>query len=94
MANGVEDHASMAPRVVTKTAEIVDRLRWLGAIELLVAAQAVDLRSVPLGPPMRQVCEAVRSRVSKLEEDRVLGPDIEVIAEQFATGAFAVVLGQ
>jgi histidine ammonia-lyase len=86
-ANGVEDHASMAPRVVTKTAEIVQRLRWLAAVELMVAAQAVDLRAAPLGPPLRQVYDVVRKRVPKLEEDRVVGPDIEAIAGLIEQGA-------
>jgi histidine ammonia-lyase len=88
-ANGVEDHASMAPRVVAKTADIVQRLRWLAAVELIVAAQAVDLRAAPLGPPLRHVYEAVRARVPKLEEDRVLGTDIEAIAGLIEEGAVA-----
>jgi len=87
-ANGVEDHASMAPRVVAKTSEIVTRLRWLAAIELMVAAQAVDLRAAPLGRHLRQVYESVRSRVPKLEEDRVLGPDIKAIAELIVESEF------
>src|SRR5207342_1687693 len=39
-ADGIEDHSSMAPRVIEKTAEIVERLRYLAAIELMAAAQA------------------------------------------------------
>jgi histidine ammonia-lyase len=85
-ANGVEDHASLAPRVVTKTAEMVQRLRWLAAIELMVAAQAIDLRGVALGAPMQHIHDAVRAKVPKLEEDRVLGPDIETIAELIGKG--------
>ena len=86
-ANGVEDHASMAPHVVAKTAQIVQRLIRLAAIELMVAAQAVDLRSAPLGAPLRKIHEAVRVRVNKLEDDRALGPDIEAIARLIDEGA-------
>ena len=44
VADGVEDYAPMTPRVVEKTHDIARRLTRLAAIELVVAAQAVDLR--------------------------------------------------
>ena len=39
----------MTANVVAKTAAIVDDLRYLAAIELLIAAQAVDLAGVDRG---------------------------------------------
>src|SRR5262249_55957214 len=45
-ADGVEDQASMAPSVLVKTAAIIERLRYLVAIELTAACQAVELRGV------------------------------------------------
>jgi histidine ammonia-lyase len=87
VADGVEDHAGMALRVVEKTAQIVGHMRLLAAIELMVAAQALDLRPAPLGAPMRGAYQAVRGVVAMLEEDRVTGPDIERIASLIADGS-------
>ncbi len=42
----VEDHASMAPHAVAKAGAMAPHLRMLAAIELLAAAQAVDLRGL------------------------------------------------
>ena len=41
---GIEDHAPMAMRCVTKVGEMRERLAYLAAIEAMIAAQAVDLR--------------------------------------------------
>ena len=46
VSESVEDHAPMAANVVAKTAAMVPLLRYLAAIELLTAAQAVDLRKL------------------------------------------------
>ena len=43
VADGVEDVASMAPRVVAKTVEALGHMSRLVALELMVAAQALDL---------------------------------------------------
>jgi histidine ammonia-lyase len=86
VADRIEDHAVMAPRVVAKTAEITQRLAWLAAIELMVAAQAVDLRSAPLGSPLRAAHRAIRARVPMLDEDRMIGPDIEQLAVLVRSG--------
>ncbi|CAO3411840.1 Histidine ammonia-lyase (EC 4.3.1.3) [Azospirillum largimobile] len=87
VADGIEDHASMAPAVVAKTSEIVERLRWLTAIELTAAAQAVDLRGpLVLGAGTRAVHAFVRSLVAPLKEDRSQGPDFERLAQAIAAG--------
>ncbi|WP_430245260.1 HAL/PAL/TAL family ammonia-lyase [Neorhizobium sp. DAR64861/K0K2] len=82
VADGVEDQASLAPSVIAKTGSIVERLRYLVAIELIASAQAVELRGVAdeLGTRTRQAYQAVRERVAPLEEDRAQGPDFEQIA--------------
>jgi histidine ammonia-lyase len=82
VSEGVEDHAPMTANVVAKTAMIGGDLRYLAAIELLAAAQAVDLAGLgpdTLGRGARVAYEAVRSRVPVLDGDRPLGPDIETI---------------
>jgi histidine ammonia-lyase len=80
VSESVEDHATMTPATVEKLAETLERLRFLIAIEQLVAAQAVDLRGLPvqqLGTGPRALYDAVRADVAPLDEDRPLGPDVE-----------------
>jgi histidine ammonia-lyase len=82
VADGVEDQASLAPGVIAKTEAIVERLRYLVAIELIASAQAVELRGVEteLGIGSAEAYRAVRERVAPLEEDRAQGPDFEAVA--------------
>jgi len=86
VADGVEDHAGMLPLVVKKTDEILKRLRWLVAIEFMVAAQALDLRPARLGATLSKVYDAIRAIVPKLDQDRIIGPDIERIAGLVESG--------
>lgn len=89
VANGQEDHATMAFQAVAKTAAMVTHLRYLVALELLVAAQAVDLRGRPqLGRGTRAAYETVRSFVAPLEDDRVIAPDVEAVHAAIASGEF------
>ena len=83
VSESIEDHAPMAANVVARTADMVPLLHELAAIELLTAAQAIDLRPVSvdiLGRGTRAAYEAVRANVAMLDEDRPLGPDIEKVA--------------
>lgn len=87
VANGVEDYATMATATVDKTAGIVDRLRLLAALELIVAAQAVDLRAaVTLGSGTAALHAAARGLVPRLDADRPAAPDIAAVAEFIASG--------
>jgi histidine ammonia-lyase len=82
VADGVEDQASLAPSVLAKTEAIVERLRYLVAIELVASAQAVELRGVQreLGEGTRKAYGLVRAHVPPLSEDRAQGPDFERLA--------------
>jgi histidine ammonia-lyase len=85
VADGVEDYAPMTPRVVAKTGEIVERLRLLAALELIAAAQAVDLRKLEaIGEGARDAYTMVRAVCAFLDADRPLGPDIEAVAARIA----------
>jgi histidine ammonia-lyase len=88
-ADGVEDQASMAPSVIAKTAAIVERLRYLVAIELAAAAQAVELRGIGggLGRGPAAAHAFVRSLVEPLTEDRSQGPDFMRLAAALAHAA-------
>jgi histidine ammonia-lyase len=84
---GREDHVSMGMTAALKARQIVENVRTCLAIELLVAAQAIDLRA-PLRPATR-VAEAharIRAAVPRLEEDRVLHRDIEAVTALVEAG--------
>ena len=85
-----EDHVSMGANAARHTIEILENLRHIVAIELLSAAQAVDLRETGpngLAPLTRTVYDKIRSRVRFLEHDRALTPDIEAIADLVRSNA-------
>lgn len=88
-----EDHVSMGANAARHTMEILDNLRHVVAIELLSAAQAVDLREAGpdgLAPLTRTVYDKIRSRVKFLEHDRALTPDIEAVADLVRSNAVLV----
>jgi histidine ammonia-lyase len=76
-----EDHVSMGPIAGHKALAVVEHVRNILAIELLVAAQALDLRGarVQMPPAIRRVHSRLREHVDFVERDRVLSPDIESI---------------
>lgn len=93
VADGVEDYAPMTPRVVEKTAEIAQRLLRLAAIELVVAAEAVDLRDdVRLGAGTRLAHSFVRRHVARLDDDRPMGREYEALAQRLAAGELTAAL--
>jgi histidine ammonia-lyase len=63
--------------------EILENVRLVLAVELLTAAQAIDLRPegpVRLGRGTAAAHRCVRQAVSFLDHDRPLSPDIEALA--------------
>jgi len=89
----IEDHATQALAAVEKLDALVGLVRYLVAIELVVAAQAIDLRGVPassLGSGPQSAYALVRESVSMLEDDRPLGPDFDRIEARVRDGAFAI----
>ncbi len=89
---GMEDFVSMGGTSAHKVRQIVEQAQQVIAIEMLCAAQMLDFRK-PLKPGagVQKAYELVRSYVSKLENDRVLAPDIAKITEAIKEGVFDVV---
>ena len=89
VADGVEDQASMAPSVLSKIEAMIERMRYLVAIELVASAQAVELRGVAgeLGRGTLGAYRQVRQLVAPLEEDRAQGPDFQRVTEFIAETA-------
>jgi len=79
---GREDHVSMGMTAALKARTAVENARSGLAIELLVAAQALDLRK-PLraGAGAAAAQEVIRSRVPHMAEDRELHRDIAAVRE-------------
>jgi histidine ammonia-lyase len=77
-----EDFNPMAMNAARHCAEIVYNAQHVVALELLAAAQALDLRlwadpSAKLGRGTAAAWERIRREVSFLEKDRLLAPDVE-----------------
>ncbi len=77
---GREDHVSMGATAALKLAIIHDHVRTVLAIELLCAAQGLDLRR-PLATtrPLEAVHSAIRAKVPAMMVDRPLAPDIAAV---------------
>ncbi len=84
-----EDVVPMAMAAAWKLRRIVRNVQHVLAIELMCAAQGVDYRA-PLVPGVgvRRALATVRDLVVPLAADRVLSPDITVLADAIAAGRF------
>ncbi|HEY7878881.1 MAG TPA: histidine ammonia-lyase, partial [Gemmatimonadaceae bacterium] len=90
---GKEDVVPMAMGAAWKLRRVVQNVRYVVAIELLCAAQGVELRT-PLRPA-RRVAEAIaviRRHVPPLERDRPLSGDMRLVADDIAGGAFDAIV--
>ncbi len=75
-----EDFVSMSMTTAIKTRQILENAWTVTAIELMAAAQALDLRyPVKPSPAAQAVYKVIRSHVKKLEEDRPLFDDINTL---------------
>jgi histidine ammonia-lyase len=83
-----EDHVSMSMYAALKAAHAVECARQVLAIELMCAAQALDLLA-PLrtSPPLARAHALVRLRVAPLDRDRPPAPDIQEISRMIADGS-------
>ncbi len=82
-----EDHVSMGPIAARRFVDVIENAERVIAIELMAAAQSVDLRA-PLTPGVGTgaAWRKIRERVSTLEDDRVLYGEIESLAELVRSG--------
>jgi histidine ammonia-lyase len=88
-----EDVVPMAMGAAWKLRRVLDNVRHVLAIELMCAAQAVDLRA-PLTPAtgVARALEVVRKHVPPLLTDRVLSGDMTALAAAIAAGEFDPIL--
>jgi histidine ammonia-lyase len=85
-----EDHVSMATYAGRRLLEMTDNAAQIVAIELLAAAQGIELRR-PLrsSPPLEAALAKVRGRAAFLTEDRPLSGEIGALAADVLSGVFA-----
>ena len=81
-AEGIEDRVAMTPLAARRLREMVELGERLLAVELVVAAQAVDLRRPPaLGKGTQRAHGLVRERVPFMAEGDRVAPDLEPVQE-------------
>lgn len=82
-----EDHVSMGTIAARKAREILKHVEYVLGIELLCAAQAVDFKDkTKLGKGSREAYETIRERVTFMDKDRIIYPDMDTAVELIHSG--------
>lgn len=85
---GQEDHVSMGTTAGRKLGQVIDNVSNVLAIELMCAAQAIDLRpKLAAGRGVAAAHRFIREVVPHLDEDRVLADDIRRLREKLDDGS-------
>ncbi len=90
-----EDHNANSATAGRHLRRLTENVRRIVAIELMAAAQAVDLRlrltpGARLGHGTAQAHAAVRAAVPFVEQDQLYGPSIEALAGLVQAGRFGI----
>jgi histidine ammonia-lyase len=84
-----EDHVSMATYAARRIGDMADNTAGIVAVELLAAAQGIDLRKpVTTSPKLSKAMLALRAKVAFWDQDREMAPDIEAAKALIATDLF------
>lgn len=82
-SNGQEDHVSMGANAATKLYRVMQNVQRVLAIELLTAAQGLDMRKPhKTSAVLENILEDFRTKISFMKTDRVLHDDL-IAAEIF-----------
>jgi histidine ammonia-lyase len=86
-----EDHVSMGVTAALKYQQIVQNTANVLAIELICAAQALDLL-LPLesSPALQEAHRVIRSKIKRLDQDRILATDIEASTNIIRSDALSI----
>ncbi|QIZ39088.1 histidine ammonia-lyase [Saccharopolyspora sp. ASAGF58] len=91
---GQEDHVSMATHASMRLGPMVRNAAYIVAIELLCAAQGLDLRNEGLAAPAnRPTYGLVRAKAEFLKDDRIMAGEMEAIAADVLDGVFVEITG-
>ena len=76
-----EDHVSMGTIAARKARQVLENVKQVAAIELLCAAQALDLfTNLKPGKGSLAAYKVIRRHVKHMKQDRELAPDIATVA--------------
>nr|WP_286680557.1 histidine ammonia-lyase [Tepidanaerobacter sp. EBM-49] len=90
-----EDHVSMGTIAARKARRIVENTRNVLAIELLCAAQAIDLRlkenkGKEMGKGTKEAYRLIREKVKYIDKDRGLSEDIKNLADDICNNELTI----
>ena len=89
-SNEQEDHVSMGGNAATKTVKVIENVERVLAIELMNAAQAIDMqRPTKTSAYLENFLAEFRTIVPFNSQDRVMYQDIEAAVEFLKQGEFA-----
>lgn len=93
-----EDFVSMGMTTTQKTAKIMENCYSILAIEMIAAAQALDIRGVKPGIGVAAAHAFIREKIAHLDEDRPLFPDndtmFDILKSGELLGAVEAAIGQ
>ena len=85
-----EDHVSMATNAARRLLPMAGNTAAIVAIELLAAAQGVELRRpLATSPRLQQAMAAVRGAAAFWDRDRAFAPDLDAVRAQVEAGVYA-----
>ena len=88
-----EDHVSMGPISARKAIKVCEHVATILAIELLTAAQGLDLlKPLRPGPRIQAIYDSVRERSDAMPQDRSLHEDILMISKWIYDGGFLEII--
>ncbi len=95
VAGSIEDHSTMATTVVVKLEEQIEACEHILAIEMLTAAQAIDLREgIELGRGTRAAYARLRQAVPFMDEDRNISLDVAAVCKLVRDGSLLMAVAQ
>ncbi len=83
-SNGQEDHVSMGANSVLKTARIIENAKYVLAVELLTANQALYFRNKNSSENVKLFLKPYRKEIKFIEEDEMLYPKINKVLEIYS----------
>ena len=84
-----EDHVSMATGAALRLSPMAGHTSAIVAIELIAAAQGVDMRKpLTTSPRLQRALAMVRESVAYWDRDRAFAPDLASMRERVESGAF------
>jgi histidine ammonia-lyase len=92
-AEGIEDRTTMAPLSARRLAEVVELATRVVAVELVVAAQAIDLRSLGrLGKGTERAYRSVRELIASTHAPSPLPEDLEPLVVAVRAGTLSAII--